>query len=106
MEEALSRELKKKIGEGFGISTDRLISKQQVLAALSARIEQLMAADADLLFSLLYRLDISERKIKEVLKGGSEIALHLATLVYDRQLEKAAWRNHFKPDQPDDELAW
>lgn len=105
--EELSTSLKKALADDFDISADQLVSKKQILAALAFRISRLIEGNPDQLFSLLYRLDVSEKKIKEALQAGDEIPLRLANLVYDRQLEKAAWREHFKDQQkPDDELSW
>lgn len=105
--EELDGALREGLAQSFEISAENLISKQQILAALAIRISQLLDGNPDQLFSLLYRLDISEMKIKEALNEGDEIPLRLANLVYERQMEKAAWRKHFKSGQnSDNELSW
>lgn len=105
--EELDGQLKEGLAKCFELSSENLVSKQCVLEALSIRIGQLITGNPEQLFSLLYRLDISEQKIKKVLNEGNEIPFQLANLVYERQLEKVAWRKHFKDQQqPDDELSW
>jgi hypothetical protein len=105
--EELDGQLKDGLAQCFEIATENLISKNQILAALTSKIRQLIDGNPDQLFSLLYRLDVSEQKIKEALNEGDEIPLRLANLVYERQLEKAGWRKRFKEQQkPDDDLSW
>lgn len=105
--EELDGQLRDGLAHSFEISTENLVSKHQILAALASRISQLLEGNPDQLFSLLYRLDVSEKKMKEALNEGDEIPLRLAQLVYERQLEKSAWRKHFKPEEkPDDDLSW
>lgn len=104
--EELDDNLKNSLSQGFDLTEAQLVSKERILAALSERINQLMTGNPDQLFSMLYRLDISERKIKLVLQQQENISLHLAQLIYERQLEKAASRKHFGRQMPDDDLSW
>lgn len=104
--EDLERQLLSGLSNSFDISAENLVSKQQILSALSSRISQLLAGNPDRLFSLLYRLDISEKKIKVVLQGEGDVPFRLAILVYERQLEKAASRKRFKQEKPDNDLSW
>lgn len=104
--EELDHQAKSSLSQGFDLTEAQLISREKIIAALSERISQLIAGNPDQLFSMLYRLDISEKKIKLVLLQQENIALHLAELIYERQLEKAASRKHFGRQEPDDELSW
>ena len=64
--------------------------------ALAGRIAEMLDHDTDLLFSTLYRLDVLEYKIKEVLEGrtNEEIAFGLARLVIERQKDKMKTRKN------------
>lgn len=104
--EELDKQALSGLSNSFELSTENLVSKQQILAALSSRISQLLAGNPDQLFSLLYRLDISEKRIKTAMKSDDDVAPHLAALVYERQLEKTASRKRFKQEKPDDDLSW
>lgn len=95
-----------RLAEDFGLSSNDLVSKEKILAALTWRVEQLIAGNPDQLFSMLYRLDISERKIKEAMATEHEVTKKIAVLIYERQLEKIVSRNYFKSERPDDDLAW
>ncbi|HET8572805.1 MAG TPA: hypothetical protein VFL76_02930 [Edaphocola sp.] len=104
--EELDDHAKSSLSQGFDLAEAQLVSKEKILAALSERISQLLAGHPDQLFSMLYRLDISERKIKLILQQKENISFHLAQLIYERQLEKAASRKQFGRQRPDNELSW
>ena len=82
-------------------------SFEQLKAALSNYLNQLIVHDFNSLVALLYRLDISEKKLQELLALPHQTAGEvMADLVIKRQLEKIESRNKFKhPDDsiPDDE---
>ena len=94
------------LADDFGLAINDLVSKEKIIAALTWRVDQLIAGNPDQLFSMLYRLDISERKIKEAMATEHEVTKKIAVLIYERQLEKIISRRHFKSDTPEDDLAW
>ena len=98
--------LKEALAHDFGLATGDLVSPEKLIAALTWRVGQLITGNPDQLFSMLYRLDISERKIKEALATENEVTKKIAVLIYERQLEKIISRRHFKSDTPEDDLAW
>ncbi|MDB5284220.1 MAG: hypothetical protein JWO06_3295 [Bacteroidota bacterium] len=64
---------------------------------LIRRIEELAEKDMDKLIWLLYRVDVSERKLQEVLKKTppDEFSSVIADLIIERQLEKVESRKKF-----------
>lgn len=98
--------LKDTLAGEFGLATENLVSPEQIIAALAWRIDQLIVANPDQLFSMLYRLDISERKIKEAMATDEDVTKKIAVLIYERQLEKIISRRHFRSASPEDDLAW
>jgi LytS/YehU family sensor histidine kinase len=90
----------------FDLAANDLVSKEKIIAALTWRVDQLIAGNPDQLFSMLYRLDISERKIKDAMATDDEVTKKIAILIYERQLEKIISRQQFKSDYPEDDLAW
>jgi hypothetical protein len=46
---------------------------------------------------LLYRVDVEEKRVREVLRDAplDKVSERLATLVWERLWEKARWRAHF-----------
>ncbi len=101
-----SKMLAEALAGDFDLEINDLVSKEKIIAALTWRIDQLIAANPDQLFSMLYRLDISERKIKEAMAGDEDVTKKIAVLIYERQLEKIISRQQFKSDHPEDDLAW
>jgi hypothetical protein len=82
-------------------------TREELLHRLSAGINRLIESDFSRLIMILYRLDISESKLKQTLRenfaqnAGDIIAL----LIVERQLQKQKSRQQSKPQQdiPDDE---
>lgn len=82
-------------------------SRPAIQGKLAAHFNYLIQADFHRLIALLYRLDISELKLKQTLDENTErdAGELIATLVIERQLQKMATRQSFKPQQdiPEDE---
>lgn len=87
--------------------TENYISRERLAAALADKVRYMMQYQLEELFSKLYRLDIFEKKIKEVMAEGGDIAKKIADLIIDRQLEKNISKRENPPSTPEDEdLAW
>lgn len=73
---------------------DKALDEETLHRALTDRIAEMLQYESELLFSTLYRLDVYEFKIKQVLSGntGEEIPGGLARLVIERQKEKMKTR--------------
>jgi len=100
-------ELQSLIAHSFDLDFPELVSREKIIEALSWRVDQLIAGNPDQLFSMLYRLDISERRIKEAMASEEEVTKKIAALIYERQLEKIISRQHFRSSgPPEDDLAW
>lgn len=98
--------LQETLAHNFDLEINDLVSREKIIAALTRRVDQLIAGNPDQLFSMLYRLDISEKKIKEAMATEDQVTKKIAVLIYERQLEKIVSRRHFKSDTPEDDLAW
>ena len=83
------------------------LTYQQLLALLSKHIDLLLKDDFSKLIQILYRLDVSEDKLRYVLQQnkGEMASPIIAGLIVERQLQKIESRRHFKKDDhiPDDE---
>ena len=83
------------------------LTREALEAALEGKIAYMIEYQIEELFSKLYRLDIFEEKIKQVIAEGGEIAQKIAGLVIDRQLEKELSKKQNPASKPDDDsLAW
>lgn len=79
---------------------------KELLQALAAAIAHLINNNFPALVHLLYRVDISEHKLKEVLRHNhNEPAVTIAAMIIDRQLKKIEMKKAFKKDEgiPEDE---
>ena len=78
---------------------------------LKEEITHLIQNDFQKLVSILYRIDVNERKLKYLLQEnvGADAAVIIADLIIERQLEKIKSRSQFSPQQDDsipDEEKW
>lgn len=73
-------------------------SYQKIIEDLSEYINRLIDTDFSMLLSLLYRLDISEEKLRNSLDVGTgeTAGTTIATMIVERQLEKIESRKLFK----------
>ncbi len=77
---------------------------QDALAALTDRIATLMETRLEGLLSMLYRLDIDERKLKEALSvdQAESPARAVASLVLERHLQRMETRRQYPADEQQD----
>ena len=91
-------------------SGDKLMLKSpELLANLSAFINELILNDFDKLVGLLYRLDIYEKKLKETLGSSTKENAGdlIARMILTRQIEKMESREKYKsPPAPSEEEQW
>lgn len=99
-------ELIQALRQSFDLELPELVIKEKILAALAIRIEQMLRGNPDQLFSMLYRLDIAEKQIKQAMQDTETLPIKIAALIYERQLEKINSRKQYKKDKPGDDLAW
>ena len=83
------------------------LSEEAILQLLADRIVQVLERGPDTFFQLMYRLDISEKKLTAILDDDN-VAAKIARLVYDRQLQKIQSKRSSPkdPDIDDPELKW
>ena len=75
----------------------QIISIDQLKEAISTVINNLIADDFSRLISLLYRLDISEKKLRKLLAISGNVSSSdiIAQMIIDRQQEKIKARKLF-----------
>jgi len=86
--------------------TDFAANKNMV----AARVNELIQTDFQKLISILYRLDVSEEKLKRLLKDhpGTDAGLIITELIIERQIEKIKSRREFtrRDKDIDEEDKW
>lgn len=78
-------------------SKDHLFTKQE----LANKINEHINSDFQKLVSILYRMDISESKLKLLLKENPNVdaGIIIADMMIERQLEKNRSRQQYKRDE-------
>lgn len=102
------KEVMLKITEAFQVEAENEMTKDELLGLIAKRIDTLLENDKDLLMSYLYRLDISMKKINQVLKLKHIIPPKesLAKLIFDRQMERLQTKKNIKISPIDKEWEW
>ncbi len=102
--------LKKSLQKELSISFDEDLSVAELTDKLSAHITYLINHDFEQLVRVLYRIDVSESKLKDILKKekDGDAGKIIAQLIIERQLQKIKNRQHFKPtdNTTDEEEKW
>jgi DNA-directed RNA polymerase specialized sigma54-like protein len=98
------------LNESLQLSIPSKAGREDLIRLLTEHINNLLNSDFEKLVSLLYRLDISEKKIRECLavNAGQDAAPLIAQLIIERQEQKIKSRQQYtRRDQSiDEEDAW
>lgn len=91
----------------WGLQLPELVSEEAILEELEKRILAIADKDPEAFFQLMYRLDVSEQKVRSVL-FEQDAGMQIAKLVYKRQLQKIEARKMFRSEENevDEELRW
>ncbi|WP_126245802.1 hypothetical protein [Chitinophaga rhizosphaerae] len=97
--------------ENAGIRLPSAFSLEDLEQALAAQIEMLVERDFQQFVLLLYQVDVSERKVKDILASQNypDVYRSIARLIIDRQTEKIISRETYRqpPDpQASEEEKW
>ena len=100
----------KYLNEKFELNIPVETTQEQMEIFLAGRINQLISTDFTQLLQILYRIDVSEQKLRSLLKQntGTDAGRIIAVLIIERQLEKLRSRQQFRKDESniDDEEKW
>jgi hypothetical protein len=100
----MSPEFIPSINRSLEIQLPETISAEELQKRLTEYFNHLIQADFPKLISILYRLDISETRLKQMLKEtpNQYAGQIIAGLVIERQRQKAETRKQYhKPDSAD-----
>lgn len=90
------------------IQTPDGLSEQEIIILIADRVRVMMEKEIDLLFSYLYRLDVSERDVHEILfnfKGDDAIS-SIAKLIWVRQKQRMETKKKYIQDDPIEGWEW
>src|SRR4051812_17321951 len=95
MEDDIRREAAIALQKDWQLTLPETSSEEEILQRLADRIVVWIERGAETFFQLMYRLDISEKKLNAVLESD-DVANKIARLVYERQLQKIKSRQQFR----------
>lgn len=83
--------------------TEAVKNEEQLLKLVEQYVQELIDTDFEKLLLVLYRLDVSEKKVKQALEiNGAENATNsIAKLILEREKEKAETREKFSNGNTD-----
>lgn len=87
----------------FGlVKPEKPLDEKEMLTYLSDAISYMIEHKMDFLLSLLYRLDISEKKIAQALLPGNSVPANeaLAALVWERQKQRITTKQAYRNQNP------
>jgi hypothetical protein len=86
------------INQSLGIELQKTISITELKNKLANYIHHLINNDFNKLVSILYRIDVSEQKLKLLLEGNrsEDAGMIIAELIIERQQQKLQSREQFR----------
>lgn len=95
------------LNKDLGLVVSPQLSLEEIRNAVTNHVNYLINTDFEKLVSLLYRIDVSEPRMRALLqhKQGEDSAGHIADLIIERQLQKIESKIKFsnKKDISDEE---
>jgi hypothetical protein len=97
------QQLAESLQKDLDLSLSPACSEAALKEALTAYIDHLISHDFEKLVFYLYRIDVNEKKMRQLLdrQQGENAAALIAGLVIERQLQKIESRKKFRSDEPD-----
>lgn len=89
----------------LGLINANVDQSKEVIKQLEQIVQEWLLNRTEQLFAVLYRLDVDEGKVRDVLKTDYA-AKAIAGLIFERQLEKWRSRSQHKSEPPSDDLKW
>jgi len=82
--------------------TEKLLPEEELLRLLSEQIAYLIDHKVEVLFSLMYRLDVDENRVNAALApfAPEPANVGLAKLVLERQKQRVYTKQYYKPEKP------
>lgn len=98
-----NKELIELVNKELAIDLPEKISMEEIQEKLSAHINRLIQSNFEQMVNLLYRIDVSEAKIKSLLQiePGTNAGDIISSLIIERQLQKLKSRKQFKTNKDD-----
>ena len=107
----MNSQLEKYLQQNFDLpETGGDMDDEAMMISLSGKINDLIQTDFERLVNLLYRIDVDEQKLKELLidNPNEDAGVIIARLIIERQLQKIKFKEAFRNDESniDEEEKW
>lgn len=98
----------KELNQSYGLELAEQLSTGQVEALLAEKFNIMIGKDFSTLIQLLYRMDINETKLRQLLKqnAGEEAGKIIARMVIERQFQKMETRRLYASGDQKGEREW
>ncbi len=101
-----TKETAKLIARDFGMEkiAKEALTEEELLQLLESQVAYYIAHNLDFLLSSLYRLDISEKLVRNALLPSSDVASNvaIAKLILDRQKKRVFTKQFYKQGEIED----
>jgi hypothetical protein len=90
--------LRSDLNNSYGLDLPETATIEILEGVLADRINTMITTDFNRLISLLYRIDVSETKLKQLLRenAGTDAGLLIARLILERQWQKIETRRQYR----------
>ena len=105
MEKSVIQQTSELIARDFGLEIgEESISEQELFDLVANEVAYMLEHRLESLFSLLYRLDVSEKKTRAALDPSAEEPANIAIArhIIDRQKQRIFTKQHYKQPKSDD----
>lgn len=102
-----NRDIIPMLNKELSLELSEKLAMEELTQQLTDHINHLINTDFEKLIYYLYRIDVNETKMKQLLEqqGGENAAQLIAQLIIERQLQKIKSRAEHTPNTTDDEGA-
>jgi hypothetical protein len=96
-------ELIKNLNHSYGLELAEQLSADGLEAVLAEKLNSLIHSDFNALIGILYRIDVDESRLKDLLKtnDGEDAGKIIARLIVERQRQKIQTRKVFSNSKED-----
>ena len=101
------QEVATELAKDWALMIPENVTEEAILQLLADRVVTLIERSPEEFFQLMYRLDVSEKKLNSVLQEA-DVAQQIARLIYNRQLQKIESRALYRSqnDGEDPDMKW
>jgi hypothetical protein len=96
------------LNEIFTLQLPPALTETELETRLAEAVNHLMEKDFNRLITILYRVDVDEQQLKQLLKenAGTNAGLIIARLMIERQRRKIITRESFKNTETNGDAEW